>query len=54
MGHIGQMGKTLNDTVQEKPRQYAETLILKKSILIKFAEWEGDKDWKTLRFTKWL
>ncbi len=54
MSHIGQVGKTLNDAIQENPRQYAENPFLKKSILIKFAVWGKDKDWKTLRYTKWL
>ena len=54
MGHIGQMEKTLKDSIQEKPRQYAEIPFLKKSILIKFAAWGKGKDWKTLRYIKWL
>jgi hypothetical protein len=44
MRNIGQMGRTLNETIQEKPRQYVENPFLKKSILIKFAEWRKDKD----------
>ena len=47
------MGKTLL-IIQEKPRSYDENPFLKKSILIKFALWGKGKDWKTLKYTKYL